>query len=544
MKFNNRIICVNESFIPNILLYEFVMSMNKSNILNMSQRTKQEVLSYLQRAEITAVGTSDMGKPRQRMMHYGVDDEFNIYVTSMKGDPKVIQWSNIPATAMLIHQGATFMEMEECEIIGRAEIIKNKEDKDKAISIMSSRSPIVANFIEIGAIDRLEFIRIKPFTVKYRFVPEIMQGQPPTVFEFPDNMDNSNVWTELKSKSKAWWEAIRPVSLTASLVPILLGGAIAYYSTGIFNWMIFILTLLGGLLIQIGTNMINDWHDAERDNENVEGIRPFTGGSRMIQLGLISRSDIGFFGFLATFIALIIGLYLISVTGWGLIPIVAYGLIAGLFYTGQKGRFSFINLAPGLGEILTATTFGVLMTYGAYYVQSGEFSLQAILISIPVSLLITNVLIINQFPDANSDAKSNKMTLVVRYGKPIAKNILFSLFAVTYLVIGILPLLGMAPFSIYFSFISAPFVYQAIRYTQNNYDKQAVDLISGNAHTAMAHLVAGLLLVYSYLLVSTSLVFSFTFLIKALLIVFWMWNYIESKRKDMEMFRASFSTKK
>lgn len=510
----------------------------------MSQRTKQEVLDYLQRAEVTAVGTSDMGKPRQRMMHYGVDENFNIYVTSMKGDPKVIQWSNIPSTAMLIHQGTTFLEMEECEIIGRAEIIKSKEDKETAIEIMASRSPIVANLIKIGAVDRLEFIRIKPYTVKYRFVPEIMQGLPPTVFEFPENMDNSNVWSELKSKSKSWWEAIRPVSLTASLIPILLGGAIAFENTGLFNWSLFVITLLGGLLIQIGTNMINDWNDADRDNENVEAIRPFTGGSRMIQLGLISRSDIGFFGFFATFVAVVIGIYLIAITGWGLVPIVAYGLLAGLFYTGQKGKFSFINLAPGLGEILTATTFGVLMTYGTYYVQTGSFSLQAILLSIPVSLLITNVLIINQFPDAKSDAKTNKMTLVVRYGKPIAKNILFSLFGITYLFIGLLPILGLAPYSIYFSFISIPFVYQAIKYTQNNYDKQAIDLISGNAHTAMAHLVAGLLLVFSFLLISTSLLFSFSFLAGSLLIVFWMWNYIESKRRDMELFRASFVVKK
>lgn len=507
----------------------------------MSQRTKQEVLDYLERAEVTAVGTSDMGKPRQRMMHYGVDQDFNIYVSSMKGDPKVIQWSNIPATAMLIHQGSTFMEMEECEIIGRAEIVKSKKDRDKALEIMKKRSPIVANFDSIGATDRLEFICIKPYTVKYRFVPEIMQGQPPTIFEFPQNQAKSNVWSDLRAKSKSWWEAIRPVSLTASLVPILLGGAMSYYATSAFKWSLFVITLLAGLLIQIGTNMINDWNDAERDNENVEAIRPFTGGSRMIQLGLISRADIGFFGFFATTIAVILGIYLIIVTGWGLLPIVAYGLVAGLFYTGQKGKFSFINFAPGLAEVLTATTFGVLMTYGTYYIQTGSFSLEVLLLSLPVSLLITNVLIINQFPDEKSDMKSNKNTLVVRYGKQKVKNIIFSLFGISYIIIGILPLLGYAPYSIYFSFISIPFVVQAIKYIENNYNKTSVDLISGNAHTAMVHMVSGLLLVFSYLFVSTQLYISLAYLFFAILLVVWMWNYIESKRKDMQLFRATFS---
>ena len=128
------------------------------------------------------------------MMHYGADDDFNIYVSSMKGDPKVIQWSNIPETALLIHQGKTFLEMEECEIIGRAEIIRNKEDREKAIKIMTVRSPIVANFNQIKALDRLEFIRIKPFVVKYRFVPEVLQGEAPTIFEYPENRSSFSAW--------------------------------------------------------------------------------------------------------------------------------------------------------------------------------------------------------------------------------------------------------------------------------------------------------------------------------------------------------------
>lgn len=506
----------------------------------MSQRTKQEVKAYLNRAEVAAIGTSDMGKPRQRMMHFGVDDDFNIYVCSMKGDPKVIQWSNIPATALLIHQGTTFMEMEECEIIGRAEIIRNKERREKAIEIMKSRSPIVANLAEIGALDRLEFICIHPFTVKYRFVPEIMQGIPPTVFEFPNNKEKVHLWNELYSKAKAWKEAIRPISLTASLIPVLLGGVIAYYATGIFNVLLFVLTLIAGLLVQTGTNLINDWHDAERDNENVEAIRPFSGGSRMIQLGLISRSDIGFFGFLATIIAIIIGIYLTVASGWMLIPIVAYGLIAGVFYTGEKGKFSFINSAPAVGEFLTATVFGVMITLGTFYIQTGYFSFEALLLSLPVSLLIAGVLIINQFPDAKSDEKTNKQTLVVRLGKVKAKNILFTLFGISFLIIALLPILGYAPYNIYFSFIAVSFVIQAIRYIQNNYTKTSFDLISGNAHTAIAHLVTGLLLVFAFLLETSSLLFSLVYLVVSLLLVVWMWNYIETKRKDMESFRASF----
>ncbi|MGN6265407.1 MAG: 1,4-dihydroxy-2-naphthoate octaprenyltransferase [Ginsengibacter sp.] len=505
----------------------------------MAQRTKQEVLDYLSRAEVAAVGTSNMGTPRQRMMHFGADDDFNIYVSSMKGDPKVIQWSNIPETALLIHQGKTFLEMEECEVIGRAEIIGDKQDREKALRLMTLRSPIVANFAKINATDRLEFIRIKPFVVKYRFVPEILQGEKPTIFEFPQNRESFSTWDDLKAKARAWKEAVRPLSLTASLIPLLLGGAIAFYTIHTFNIMLFLLTLIGGVMIQAGTNMINDWKDAERDNENVEGIRPFTGGSRMIQLGLVSRSDMGFFGIVLCVIAFLIGAYLVAVSGWGLIPLIFYGLFAGLFYTGEKGKFSLINLAPGIAEFLIATTFGVMMTMGAFYVQTGYYSLQAFLISLPVAIFISNVLLINQFQDAESDRKSGKNTLVVRLGKRKAKNILVACFVVAYAIIALLPLLGYAPYTFYVAFLSIPFAVQAIRYAQKNYDKNSADLIPSNAHTAIAHLFTGLLLVFAFLLTGLGFIFPSLYLIASLLLVFWVWHYIERQRKTMTNFRMA-----
>lgn len=505
----------------------------------MAQHSKKEVLEYLERAEVAAVGTSNMGAPRQRMMHFGSDENFNMYVSSLKGDPKIIQWSNIPETAMLIHQGPTFMEMEEVEVIGRAEIIRNKKERKKAIELMNIRSPIVANFYKINATDRLEFIRIKPYIVKYRFVPEILQGEKPTIFEFPENRLSFSAWDDVKAKARAWKEAIRPLSLTASLIPLLLGGAVAFSVLHTINLSLFLLTLLGGLMIQAGTNMINDWKDAERDNENVEGIRPFTGGSRVIQLGLISRSDMGFFGILTSAIAALIGVYLVFVCGWGLIPLILYGLFAGVYYTGAKGKFSFINMAPGIAEIMIATTFGILMTMGAFYVQTGYFSLQIFLISLPVAILITNVLLINQFQDADSDKKSEKNTLVVRLGKSKSKDVLIGFFLASYLLIALLPILGFAPYTLYFAFLSIPFAMQAIFYIRRNYNKTSVDLISGNAHTAIAHLFTGLLLVFAFLLNGPGFILPALYLAASVLLVAWVWNYIERKRKAMDSFRLA-----
>ncbi|WP_068775830.1 prenyltransferase [Paenibacillus sp. FJAT-26967] len=506
----------------------------------MAIRSRQEVLDFLARSEVGAVGTSNMGSPRQRMMHFAADEDFNIYVTSMKGDPKVIQWSNIPETAILIHQGATFMEMEETEIIGRAEVLKDREDREKAAGLLVSRSPIVAQMKQGDALDKLEFIRIRPFTVKYRFVPEILQGEPPTVFEFENNRISFSTWDDVRSRARAWKEALRPLSLTAALVPVLLGGALALSAVHELNVLHFILTLIGALMIQAGTNMINDWKDADRDADNTTGMRPFTGGSRMIQLGLISRADMGFFGLMLSGTAALIGIYLVAVSGWGLIPLILYGIMAGLFYTGAKGKFSFINMAPGIAELLIATTYGVFMTLGAFYVQTGYYSLQAFLISLPVALFISNVLLINQFPDAESDAKTGKNTLVVRLGKRKAKNVLLASFVAGYALIALLPILDFAPYTLYFAFLSLPFALQAIRYAQRNYDLNAADLIPSNAHTAINHLFSGLLLVFAFLLTELSLLVPLIYLAASLLLIFWVWQYIERQRKVMNDFRLAF----
>jgi len=507
----------------------------------MTERSKNEIYEYLNRAEVGAVGTSNMGKPRQRMMHFASDEDFNLYLTSMKGDPKVIQWSNIPETAILIHQGATFIEMEECEIMGRASVVKTEEERDKAAQLLESRSPIVAQFKDMDALDRLEFIKITPYTVKYRFVPEILQGEAPTVYEFKENQQESSDRKDLSSRFRAWKEAIRPLSLTASLIPILLGSAMAFSLTEFFTWSLFILTLLGGVMVQAGTNMINDWKDAERDADNTQGIRPFTGGSKMIQLGLISKADMGFFGILLTMIAALIGLFLFVQSGWGILPLIAYGLFAGFFYTNGQGKFSVINLSPGIAEVLIATTYGVGMTLGSYFVQTGTYSMEVFLVSIPVALLITNVLLINQFPDMASDEASDKNTLVVRLGKQGSKNVLISLFIIGFGMISLLPLLGIAPYSIYLSFLSVPFMIQAIRYAHKNYDKASTDIIPSNAHTAIHHLFTGLLLAISYLYLSLDGWIIASLFIISILFVMWVWRYIERQRRVMNDFKKAFS---
>ncbi|PRO66915.1 prenyltransferase [Alkalicoccus urumqiensis] len=506
----------------------------------MAERSREEVYDYLQRAEVASVGTSNMGRPRQRMMHFAVDESFQVYLSSMKGDPKVIQWSNIPETAMLIHQGNTFMEMEECEIIGRAEIVKGEEEREKAVNLLKDRSPIVGNFVQQEAVDRLEFIKVVPATVKYRYVPEILQGEAPTIFDYSSRQESTDK-QDLLSRVRAWKEAVRPLSLTASVVPAVLGGAAAFSLAGVFSWPLFLLTLFAAVLVQAGTNMINDFKDAERDAENTGGVRPFTGGSKMIQLGLISKADMGFFGIVLTAAAAALGLYLTVQAGAGLLPLIAFGLMAGFFYTNREGRFSFINAFPGLAELLIAGTYGIGITLGAFYIQTGYYSWEAAFLSLPVALLVTNVLLINQFQDAESDKEQDKQTLVVRLGRKQAKNVLVLLFAASAVLTAAAPFLGDIPLTVFLAFLSLPFLIQAVRYAQQYYDASSTDLIPGNAHTAIHHLLTGLLLSIALLMPVMAIWWTGLMLVGAGLFVFWIWRYIERQRRVMNTFKQAFS---
>lgn len=507
--------------------------------------SKEEVLGFLRNMETAAIATSTGAGVRQRMMHFAVDEDFTIYVSSLKGDPKVIQWTNIPETAVLIHKNlGEFAEAQEVEIIGRASIVQDVQERAKAIMMLAPISPFVGHLQSVGALDRLDFIKISPAVVKYRLVAEILQGMPPTVFDFTEQVESGG-WEDLRSQARAWKEAVRPLSLTASTVSVLLGGSLAFAVTRSFDWWLFILTLLGAVMIQAGTNMINDWKDAQNgtDDLNREYIRPFNGGSRVIQLGLIKPGDLGFAGIVLSLLALIIGVYLVWVSGWQLLLVVLYGLIAGIFYTGGYGRFSFIRMGTGIAEFLIATAYGLLMVVGTYFVQTGTFDWRVATVSLPVGLLITNVLVINQFQDQEADQKVGKLTLVVRVGKKRTVQV-FTLFnVIAYLTVLVLPLAGWAPYSLYLAFLSIPFTWNAIRYATDNYDKSGTDLVPANAFTAISHLTLGLLMTLGYLyagLGSGGFVYLGVYSVLFIGLVVWVWNYIERQRRVMSSLKIAF----
>ena len=230
---------------------------------------------------------------------------------------------------------------------------------------------------------------------------------------------------------------------SASLLPVLVIGAyFAGIGDGLFNISLFILTLFGILIAHLGVNVFNDYFDGKdgTDEANTEYFQQVSGGSRAIELGLISLTGTRNLAIILTLIALAIGSYIFTHVDPnnkdGVWQILLSGLFLGYFYTARPLR---LVARRGLGEIAIFLAFGPLLTLGTgFAIFNGDFVnsdhfFNCILMGIPMGLLTTNILLINEFPDMKSDAKTGKNHLVVTFGKKFSRWIyLFFLILAVY----------------------------------------------------------------------------------------------------------------
>jgi 1,4-dihydroxy-2-naphthoate octaprenyltransferase len=299
------------------------------------------------------------------------------------------------------------------------------------------------------------------------------------------------------NKIKIWLAEVRIPFFTATVVPILLGAVIAWARTGSFHLGYFLLTMLGGLLLHVGANVSNDYfdHRSGTDEVNVEFVRPFTGGSRMIQEGLLTPREVITGALAAYALAALLGLYLAYVAGPMIIVLGLIGIFSGFCYTAPPIRL----VSWGIGEFFIGLNFGLLMTVGSYYVQTGHLAWEPVVAAIPVALLIAAVLYINQFQDAPADGSVGKDHLVVRLGRRLAAQGYVVVIAATYISIVLAALLRItSPFTL-IALATLPVAIRAIGVARAHYDDH-LQLVPANAMTVFIHLLTGLLLSAAYLL--------------------------------------------
>ncbi|MFQ6060643.1 MAG: 1,4-dihydroxy-2-naphthoate octaprenyltransferase [Thermoplasmata archaeon] len=333
------------------------------------------------------------------------------------------------------------------------------------------------------------------------------------------------------SRAEIWAKEIRAPFLSASILPILLGTAIAYARYGIFYWEYFLLALLGGIFLHIGANVVNDYFDYKSgtDNVNVEYTRPFTGGSRMIQKGLMSPREVLVEAMLFFTLGGVIGLYLAWVRGIVVIILGIIGIFSGFFYTAPP-----VDLAKrGIGELFIGLNFGILLTLGAYYVQVQNLAWEPALASLPLAILIASVLFINEFPDYKADRIAGKRHLVVRLGRKRAAKGHALLMASVYLCVVLFVSLGwIVPFAL-ISLLTLPLAITSIRFSRDFYD-DSFRIIPSNASTVQCHLFTGLLLFLAYFISAFVEISGIAFLMTVLLFGAFMFvisNRLESAKE-------------
>ena len=223
--------------------------------------------------------------------------------------------------------------------------------------------------------------------------------------------------------------ATRPPFLSVTLVGCLLGLAVAHASGVHIDAAKAIVTVVFALLAHAGANVINDYYDALSgcDAANTERLFPFTGGSRMIQNGVLTLQETARLGFGLFAVVVPAGLWLASTSAPGLILIGLAGLLLGWAYSAPPLKL----VSRGLGE-LAITGSWLAVVCGADFVQRGAFSWTPLLFGMPFALLVANILFINQFPDVAADRGAGKRTLVVRAGPQEARWFYLAISALAY----------------------------------------------------------------------------------------------------------------
>ncbi len=227
------------------------------------------------------------------------------------------------------------------------------------------------------------------------------------------------------TRARAWLAAIRPATLTAAIGPVAVGSALAA-ADGAFDVLPAAAALAGALLIQIGTNLFNDYADFVKGADTAARLGP----PRAVQRGwLTARQVLG--GAMGCFaLAVIVGLYLVVHAGWPLVVVGALSVACGFAYTGGPAPLAY----TGLGDPFVLAFFGVVAVAGTYFVQALTLTPAVIVSGVAVGAVATAILVVNNLRDRHTDRVAGKRTLVVRFGERFGRIEYVVLLAMAYAV--------------------------------------------------------------------------------------------------------------
>ncbi|PIE44157.1 MAG: 1,4-dihydroxy-2-naphthoate octaprenyltransferase [Gammaproteobacteria bacterium] len=280
----------------------------------------------------------------------------------------------------------------------------------------------------------------------------------------------------LQHLPNAWWLAIRPRTLPASIAPILLGNTLAFVSSG-FSWLIAIASICCAMLLQIGVNLANDYFDYRKGVDTPERLGPV----RVTQAGLIQPGKVWLAMCASLLIASLFGVYLVLQGG---IPIFVLGfaaLVATLTYSG--GPYPFASL--GLGELVVFIFFGLVSVGGCYYLQTHSLSWQAVIFSCVAGLPVAAIMLVNNTRDIPTDSDVGKKTLSVRFGRRFSQNCYFACLMGPFILIAADVLFGESGWLSLFACLLAPMAWRLSKQFDQAHGAEFNPLLGATASYAL-----------------------------------------------------------
>jgi len=296
-------------------------------------------------------------------------------------------------------------------------------------------------------------------------------------------------------RREIWWKAFRFHFTSASFMPGILGGMIAWTTDGKFLPGYFLLVILGLLLNHMALNMTDDYYDFRHlvDVFATDGKNPYTGGSGLLSSGLIQPQKMKNVFITFYIIAIGIGVFLGMTRGAFILLLLAIGFFCAYFYTAPPIRFGY----RGLGEMAQLLCFGPGIGIGAYYVQTQRISWEAFWGTLPFGIMLFSMITINEIPDYDEDRKGGKLNLVARFGKETGVWLfILSLFSaygtiVAGVILGKIPLLGLI------SLLTLPIAYKTISILRAFY-QEPIKMAPANLGMICTHNFTAILLVLAY----------------------------------------------
>ena len=215
------------------------------------------------------------------------------------------------------------------------------------------------------------------------------------------------------NRFRVWVLAARPRTLTAAAAPVILGTGLAV-ARDAHRLGPALAALLGALLIQVGTNLANDYYDHVRGGDTPERIGPL----RVTQAGLLSPRTVRNGAFQVLGAALVVGIYLAWVGGWPIVVVGLASLACAVAYTGGPFPLAY----HGLGDLFVFVFFGLVAVGGTYWVQALDLNAEVLLAGAGMGALATAILVVNNLRDLDTDRRAGKRTLAVRLGRSRTKG--------------------------------------------------------------------------------------------------------------------------